>query len=278
MPKSRFNTLHKLLALMLCFLILRLPLAVAENDSSDRETVGKVTGVAASATDGGAALQDKKTVHSQDAIATNHSGRARIQLDDGSILGVGSESNVRIVKHVASTGETLLELSAGKLRSRVVKVRKSGTPFQVVTPHARISVIGTDFFLDVNAQRTQVVVYTGIVLVGMKAGSSAVDVAAGQSTIVDSNGISRLGLTAEDYERQTIAETALPGEITASANETAEETKPERSHSHLRRNIFIGAAVAAGALVAGLAARRSSTPTQSANTPEQPSIPSIPPH
>lgn len=278
MPKSRFNTTRKLLALMLCFLILKVPLAIAGDNGSDRESVGKVTGMAASATDSGAAVQDKKPVHSQDVIATNHSGRVRIQLDDGSILGLGSESHVRIVKHVASTGETLLELSDGKLRSRVVKVRKSGSPFQVVTPHARISVVGTDFFLDVNPQRTQVVVYTGIVLVGMKAGPSAVDVAAGQSTIVDRNGISRLGLTPEDYERETIAETAVPGEISASANETPDEAQPEKSHSHLRRNVFIGAAVAAGALVAGLAARRSSSPTQSSNTPNQPSIPSIPPH
>jgi ferric-dicitrate binding protein FerR (iron transport regulator) len=270
--------LQRLVSPLLCLVLLYASAAFADNDSySEHEPVGKITGLASAASESGSVVTDKSSVQSNDVLATNRSGRLRIQLRDGSVLGMGSDTQLRIRKHDSSTGESLVELSGGRLRSRVVKVRKTGSRFQIVTPHARISVIGTDFFVDVTSQRTQVVVYTGIVLVAMKTGPSAVDVAAGQSTTVDSNGISRLGLTPEDYERETMVETAVPGEVYPAANETAQESAPQKPHSHLKRNIAIGAAVAAGALAAGLAARRgtSSTPSSSTTTPS--TIPSIPP-
>jgi ferric-dicitrate binding protein FerR (iron transport regulator) len=202
-----------------------------------------------------------------------------VQLDDGSILSIGSESQVRVTKHEPSTGETLIDLRSGRLRSRVVKVRKGGTHFQIVTPQARISAVGTDFFVDVAPERTQVVVYSGIVVVGANTGGSAVDVAAGQTTTIDRNGISRLVLTAEDYEQETIAETALPEEIRPAASEAASTASSEKPHSHMRRNLLIGAAVAGGALVGGVVAMRgSSSSSSSPSSPSQPSIPSIPPH
>jgi ferric-dicitrate binding protein FerR (iron transport regulator) len=276
MSKSPLTKIRPLTSLLMCLLLLQasVPSHAGTDSADNREVVGKVTGLASSVLDGGVAVNNKSAVHTKDFYSTNGSGRLRIQLDDGSILGMGAESQLRIIKHDASSGETMLDLSSGRLRSRVVKVRKSGTRFQVVTPHARISVVGTDFFLDVTSRRTQVVVYSGIVLVGTKTGSSAVDVAAGQTTTVDNGGISRLELIAEDFEQETIISTALPGEITPSA----EETSADKPRSHLRRNVVIGAAVAAGALVAGLAARRGSSSTQAPSTPTQPTIPSIPPH
>ncbi len=261
-------------ALLCCLLLLVCPSAYS-TDGVDHEPAGRVTGVSASASENGMSAELKNIVRTNELLSTNKSGRLRVRLDDGSILSIGSESQVRVAKHNASTGETLINLSNGRLRSRVVKVRKAGTRFQVITPQARISVVGTDFFLDVNSLRTQVVVYSGIVLVGATGGGSPVDVAAGQTTTVDHNGISRLVLTAEDYEQETIAETALPDEV--AANQTPAGETVERKPSHLRRNLVIGAAVAGGALVAGLAARHgsSSTPPPSSSSPA--SIPSIPP-
>lgn len=260
-------------AVLLCFVISPLcPAAYSGTDSHDHEPVGKITGISSSALQNGspAAMQD--LVRSNELIATNKSGRLRVQLGDGSILSIGSQTQVRVAKHDALTGETLLNVTTGRLRSRVVKLRKAGTKFQVITPQGQVSVVGTDFFLDVSPERTQVVVYTGIVLVNAMNGGSPLDVAAGQTTTIERKGTSRLTLTSEDYEQETIAQTALPDEVSENAS-----AAPARStHSHLRRNALIGAVIAVGAITGGVLARHggSQTPPQ----PSQPSIPSIPPH
>jgi ferric-dicitrate binding protein FerR (iron transport regulator) len=277
MKRAFFITgLRRGTAFLLCFLLSPLCPAVYGSDGGQREPAGKITGVSSSASQNGLTAELKDVVRTNQQLSTNHTGRLRIQLDDGSILSIGSQTQVSVSKHDASTGETQINLGSGRLRSRVVKVRKNGSRFQVTTPQARISVVGTDFFLDVTPERTQVVVYTGIVLVGSNAGGSPVDVAAGQTTTVDSHGISRLGLTAEDYEQQTMAETALPSELPENTAQTAAAEPAEKPRSHLRRNILIGAALAGGALAGGLAMRGNSSSTQPAS-PSQPSIPSIPP-
>ena len=264
-------------ALLMCFLLSLCP--TAYSDSVHHEAVGKVTGISHSASEDGTPASLKDVVRTNELLTTNKSGRLRVQLEDGSILSIGSETQVRVTKHEASTGETLIDLRSGRLRSRVVKVRKGGTHFQVLTPQGRISVVGTDFFVDATSERTQVVVYSGIILVGENAGGSAVDVAAGQMATIDRNGISRLVLTPEDYEQETIAETALPEEIRpAAAEEAAAASTGEKPHSHLRRNILIGAVVAGGALVGGVVAMRGGSSSPSSPSSSQPSIPSIPPH
>jgi hypothetical protein len=261
----------------MCFLLAPL-CPTAYSDSVQHEPVGKITGVNRSASEDATPASVKDVVRTNELLSTNKSGRLRVQLDDGSILSMGSESQVRVAKHEASGGETLIDLRSGRLRSRVVKVRKAGTHFQVLTPQARISVVGTDFFVDVAPERTQVVVYTGIVLVGANAGGSAVDVAAGQMTTIDRNGISRLVLTPEDYEQQTMAETALPEEIRPATTENASSATTEKPRSHLRRNLLIGAVVAGGALVGGVVAMRGGSSSNPTSSTSQPTIPSIPPH
>ena len=275
--KEQSEWLRRGTAFLLCVLLSPLCPAAYSSDTVDREPAGRVTGVSASASADGGNAAVKDLVRTNELLSTNKSGRLRVRLDDGSILSMGSQSQVRVAKHDASTGETLINLTSGRLRSRVVKVRKSGTRFQVVTPQARISVVGTDFFLDATPERTQLVVYSGIVVVGALVGGSPVDVAAGQTTTIDRHGISRLGLTAEDYEQETIAETALPDEVVSRVAE-GQPTGSEKRPSHLKRNLLIGAAVAGGALAAGLAARGGSSSSQSSSSSSQSTIPSIPPH
>jgi hypothetical protein len=275
---KNFESLRCGVVVLMCLLLSPL-CPTAYSDSVDHDPVGKVTGVSRAASENATPASLKDEVRTNEMLTTNKSGRLRVQLHDGSILSIGSESQVRVTKHEASTGETLVDLGSGRLRSRVVKVRKAGTHFQVLTPQARISVVGTDFYVDVAPEKTQVVVYSGIVLVGANAGGSAVDVAAGQMTTIDHNGISRLVLTPEDYEQETISETALPEEIQPAKSEEASTATSEKPRSHLRRNLLIGAVVAGGALAGGVVAMRGSG--SSSNSPpssSQPSIPSIPPH
>ena len=269
-------------AMLLCVLLAGLcPAAYAEN-TMDRDPVGKVTGVSSSALQDRIPIVTNNVVRTNELLATNRSGRLRVQLDDGSILSMGSDTQFRILKHDPASGDTVVNLSAGRLRSRVVKLRKAGTKFQVITPQARITVVGTDFFLDVGPEHTQVVVYTGIVLVNAANGASPLDVAAGQMTTISRAGISRLTLTSEDFEEETIAETALPNEISHPASGTEvenvrENATVEKAHSHLRRNVVIGAVIAVGAITGIAVGHHGSSSTPSAQ-PTQPSIPSIPPH
>lgn len=83
-----------------------------------------------------------------DRIRTYPDGRVRINLDDGSILSLGSDSELRIVKHEASTQQTALELRYGRIRCRVAHLTRAGGNFELQTPTAVAGVIGTDFGAD----------------------------------------------------------------------------------------------------------------------------------
>src|SRR5207253_9981123 len=201
----------------------------------------------------------------------------RIELQDGSILSIGSESHLKILKHNPATGETSVDLADGRLRSRVLRHRKTASKFEVSTPNATIAAIGTDFFVDVSHSRTHVTVYSGVVavmagrVISPSPSRFALDVAAGQNVWVDENGISRLQLTPDDIEQETIAETVMPNEV---GSFIAGNASTVTKHSHLRRNALVGAIVG-GAIVGALAARGGSKSPSSppANTTSPPTIP-----
>jgi len=279
--KAESNTqrLHRAIALLLCFFLSPLStLSFGDNNNSGTdEPVGKITGLVSIATRNRTNSNTRDVVRANDNLSTSKSGRMRIELKDGSTLNVGSESDLRIVKHDPGTGETSVDIPAGRLRSRVVGVRKAPSKFEVTTSNATIAAIGTDFFLEVSQSRTHVVVYSGVVAVMVGRGVAhspstfALDVAAGQNVWVDRTGISPLQLTPDDVEQETIAETVIPDEaVKTSAVNASTKTK----HSHLRRNALIGL-IAGGAIVGALAARAGSGSPSSppANAPSTPTIP-----
>ncbi|MGC2718194.1 MAG: FecR family protein [Candidatus Acidiferrales bacterium] len=78
-----------------------------------------------------------------DTVNTGHLARARVSLTDGSILSVGSDSNLTIVKHDAAGQQTDLELNYGKVRAQAVKLVKPDAHFKVRTPVGVAGVVGT---------------------------------------------------------------------------------------------------------------------------------------
>jgi FecR protein len=78
-----------------------------------------------------------------DLVTTLQDGRARIALDDGSILNVGSNSNLKIIQHDAVNQRTQLQLAYGRLRFSAVRLAHRGSSFQVRTPTAVAGVVGT---------------------------------------------------------------------------------------------------------------------------------------
>jgi hypothetical protein len=89
-----------------------------------------------------------------DVINTGHLARARIALTDGSILSVGSDSNLTIAKHDAAEQQTDLDLNYGQVRARAVQLVKPDAHFRVRTPVGVAGVVGTEMIVlfDVGGQ------------------------------------------------------------------------------------------------------------------------------
>src|SRR6202795_4200629 len=131
------------------------------------------------------AASAKTAVDWQDLVNTQVNARARIALDDGSVLNVGSESSMKVVKHDAGAQQTELELTYGKLRTQAQKIAKPDGKFEVRTPAGVAGVVGTDFYTDYANNVMNVVVFEGQVRVCNLAGACVV-VKAGQMTNVRS--------------------------------------------------------------------------------------------
>jgi len=128
---------------------------------------------------------EKTVVDWQDILKTQSGGRARVALDDGSLLNVGSDSVVQVVKHDAAGQQTALEMISGKMRLQTQKLTLPGAKFEVKTPSGIAGVVGTDFYVGYDDNQMTVVVFEGKVKVCTLAGV-CVEVLAGQMTTVRS--------------------------------------------------------------------------------------------
>jgi len=127
----------------------------------------------------------KSEVMWQDTISTQASARVRVGLDDGSVLNVGSDSTMKVVKHDAAAQQTELELTVGRLRAQAQKIAKPGGEFEVHTPAGVAGVVGTDVYVDYENSLMNVIVFEGFVRVCNLAGQCVI-LKAGQMTTVRS--------------------------------------------------------------------------------------------
>lgn len=132
----------------------------------------------------------KTVVDWLDTVNTQANARARVSLDDGSVLNVGSDSSVKVIKHDAGAQQTDLEVGFGKMRSQAQKISKPGGKFEVHTSAGVAGVVGTDFYVSYENNIMTVIVFDGVVKTCNLAGA-CVEVKAGQTTTVrngDSSG------------------------------------------------------------------------------------------
>jgi hypothetical protein len=91
-----------------------------------------------------------------DTVHTQNRGRLMITLTDGSVLSVGSRSDMRIVKSDADAQQTDIELLTGTVKADVQKVTKSGGHVAIHTKTAVIGVVGTTLLVTSNSKGTTV--------------------------------------------------------------------------------------------------------------------------
>src|SRR3984885_10884165 len=144
-----------------------------------------------------------------DVVKTGDGGRARVALDDGSVLNVGSSSSLTVTQHNAGAQQTQIELTYGRVRSQVIKQSKPNAKFEIHTAVGVAGVVGTDFFLGYMNGLFQIIVFEGHVKFCNLDGI-CVDVLAGQIATI------RDGHQAPDAPAQ-----ATPAELTEAANATS---------------------------------------------------------
>ncbi|HTC63284.1 MAG TPA: FecR family protein [Candidatus Saccharimonadales bacterium] len=193
-----------------------------------------------------------------DAVKTGDGGRARVALDDGSVLNVGSSSTLTVTQHNAAAQQTQIELTYGRMRSQVVKQAKPNAKFEIHTPVGVAGVVGTDFFLGYMNGLFQIIVYEGHVKF-CNLDAMCVDVLGGQIATI------RDGHQAPDQPAQ-----ATPSELTDAANATSVGTSlagvPPVHHIGLGWIIGLTAVVVIPAIVVPIATRGGGSPVTPGNT------------
>lgn len=199
-----------------------------------------------------------------DVVNTQPSARARVSLDDGSVLNIGSDSSIHIVKHDAGAQQTDLELSLGKVRSQAQKITQPNGKFEVHTPAGVAGVVGTDFYTGYENNFMTVIVFEGFVRVCNLAGVCVV-VKAGQMTTIR-NG---------DTSSPVVTQAALSVLSDAIASTTLEAPSGLQQAHHLGKGtiIALGLIAVIPVVVIPIVASRGTTPGKSTPIPTNPGCP-----
>jgi hypothetical protein len=110
-------------------------------------------------------------------MVVSSDGRAKIQLNDGSILSLGENSRMRIGDYQGTGNNftTRLTIDVGTLRALYNKTISEGR-FEVETETAVAAVRGTDWLVEVTPARTSVALVEGEVAVSGKGSAAGVTV------------------------------------------------------------------------------------------------------
>ncbi len=164
--------LSKSLAIFLSLLLAAMPLYATP--PADHQVAGEVKALIPDASRNAQPVRVKDTIEWNDLLKTDAQGRLRAGLASGSILSLGSNSEIQVVQHDAVSQQTVLVMDYGKLRNQVAKITKPGGKYEVRTPNAVIGVTGTDFYVGYADNQTTVICYSGTVTVTSTAGAKAV--------------------------------------------------------------------------------------------------------
>lgn len=264
------NNLKRIVSVGLCGLLCTLPVLGAPQ--AGQQAAGQISAMIPAVSKNAQPASLHEALYWNDLLQTQHQGRARATLADGSILSVGSDSELKIVQHDPASQQTSLQMTVGKMRSQVEKITKPGGKFEVNTPNAVIGVIGTDFFTSFEADKTTVICYKGHVKVtplgNAQASNNSGQANSGDNSITLNPGQMVVITSVVPPEGFKSAETP-PDTQQASLLSTSLSTDIPATHaSHTIRWVTIGG-LAAGGLAAGLvvATRGGGTPSTGCKPP-----------
>lgn len=194
-----------------------------------------------------------------DVVKTGDGGRARVALDDGSLLNVGSSSSLTVTQHNSAAQQTQIELTYGRVRSQVVKQSKPNSKFEIHSAVGVAGVVGTDFFLGYLNGLFQIIVYEGHVKFCNLDGV-CVDVLAGQTSTI------RDGHQAPDAPVPATPALLTEATVATSVGTTSAGVPPPH---HLGIGTIVGltAAVVIPAIVIPIATRGSRPPAKGIGQP-----------
>jgi ferric-dicitrate binding protein FerR (iron transport regulator) len=250
--------------------VLSVLLAVSPLSASTGQA-GEIKALIPAASRNAQPVKVKDSLAWNDLLKTDAQGRLRAGLTDGSILSLGSNSELKVVQSDAVSQQTSIEVNYGKLRNQVVKITKPDGKYEVRTPNAVIGVIGTDFYVSFENSQTTVICYKGTVAVTPAPGAKVMKSDNGQagstSTVMVNAG--QMVIIGLDIPPGGFQANSTPAPLMeASMQDTNVPDQPVnvgKVHSHTMRNVWIGVGLAAGLGVGlGIAETRggSSTPVQ----------------
>ena len=237
------------------------------------QNAGQISALIPSASRNSMPAKVKDDLVWNDLLKTEQKGRVRASLADGSILSLGSNSELRVVQHDAASQQTSLEMDFGKVRSKVVKITQPNGKFEMKTANAVIGVIGTDFFVSYEPDKTTVICYTGKVWVqpignakvvknSGQTTQNQIEVAAGQMVVISSvipPAGYQLESTPSGVQRASMQDTTVNDDL-----------PPVVRHAHLVRDVLIGTAVAGAGWAIGITQLNTSTPAPQTCDPQNP--------
>jgi hypothetical protein len=259
----RFGMFKSLLSITLSLLLAATPLYAAP---ADTQTAGEVKALIPAASRNAQPVRVNDSLEWNDLLKTGAQGRLRAELTAGSILSLGSNSELQVVQHDAVSQQTSLVVNYGKLRNQVGRITKPDGKYEVRTPNAVIGVIGTDFYVGYANQRTTVICYVGKVAVTPAPGAKVLGRKSRDATATVILLAGQMVVIGPDIPPGGYQPTSTPAAVAeASMEDTNVPDQPVsvgRGPTHRRRNVWIGLEMAAGlglGLGLGLAKRGGSS-------------------
>jgi hypothetical protein len=262
---------YRLLAIFLCLLMTPLP-SLSQGMSSS-QPAGQISALVPQATRNGTVATVKEDVMWNDMLRTEGAGRARVTLKDGSMLSLGSNSELKVLQHDPTSQQTEIELNYGTVRSHVTPITKPGGKFQVKTSAAVAGVVGTDFIVIYVGGRMQVIVLKGVVQVIGLNGVILGTVNPGQMVNVVNGQMSPPMQTPPGIQQTTISQTNAGGTAGGAAGGGAAGGGALAGGTLLHSVLAVIGAVAASSAITVVTANQPPNSSGSSGTPCPDAIP-----
>lgn len=245
--------LKALSSISLSLLLAAMPLYAAP---ADNPPAGEVKALIPGALRNAQPVKAKDGLQWNDLLKTDAQGRLRAGLTAGSILSLGSNSELQVVQHDAVSQQTSLVVNYGKLRNQVVKITQPGGKYEVKTPNAVIGVTGTDFYVSYENNRTTVICYKGTVEVTPTGGGKVIkkdDKSKKMAAFIILNADQMVVIGGDEPPPGDYVATATPPAValvsmqdTNLPEERAKGATPFWWHTPKLRTVLIGVGTAAG--------------------------------